>query len=83
MIIVAIIALAAVVVLALYAVLASLPAMPQGIFTVVNYCAQYLASGAGFFYTFVDRSVAKPALEQPNRLQARHTPSGKIGRAHV
>lgn len=62
MIIVAIIALAAVVLLALYAVLASMPALPQGIFTVVNYCAQYLASGAGFFYTFVDRSVVRTLI---------------------
>ena len=62
MIIVAIIALAGVVILALYAVLASLPALPSSIFTVINYCMGYFAQGAAFLYSFTYPAVIKALI---------------------
>lgn len=62
MIIVAIIALAGVVILALYAALASMPAMPSSIFTVISQATSYFAQGAAFLYSFCYPAVIKSLI---------------------
>lgn len=59
MIIVAIIALSGVVLAILYGILATLPPMPNEIYSSINYMATYFAQGIKFFYIITYSGVIK------------------------